>query len=653
MQENGLRFNTEKCQIGLTEVKYIGHVISSRGLLPDPEKVSAILNMPNPTNRSELETLLGMITYLTKFNKNLSDITSPMRELLRNDTDWCWEKRQSEAFRQVKTALTQTPVLSYYDRNKPVRLQVDASSKGLGACCMQEGKPIAYASKTLTPTEVNYAQIEKEILAILFECTRFKHYIYGRRTVVESDCKPIEAILKKPLGSASPRVQRLMLQLQQFDINVIHCSGKNIPLGDELSRNYVSETFPNLIKGLDTHVITVIRSLPISDIKIQQIQDAKRNDTLMQMLIEVIKTSWPETRQNCPKTVLEFWNHIDEISCENDIVFRGQKLVIPTVMRKEMIKAAHIGHFRNDKSLGRARDIMFWPGMSKQITEYIQSCAICNKYKDSNQNEPLHCRYVPQRPWQNLSLDLFTWNNEEYMVLVDAYTRWFEIDLLPNTKSITIIRKMKVHFSRFGICEKLKTDGAAYFTSEQFEQYCKDWRITHEVSSPTHASSNCLAEVYVNVAKRILPKAKDDNRDPYLPLLQYRNSPLKSCDDLTPAQLMFSRRLRSMLPSTNEQLAPKTVRPNIARKKMLESQVKTRENYDRTAQKLTPLKKGDSVHVQRDKLWELAKVISQCNEHSYNVQTPQDGIYRRNRKFLNKTPRETFQLPERHVQPIE
>ena len=95
---------------------------------------------------------------------------------------------------------------------------------------MQEGKPIAYASKTLTPTEVNYAQIGKEMLAILFGCTRFKHYIYGHRTVVESDCKPIEAIMKKSLGCASPRLQRLMLQLQQFDIHVIHCIAKQFLL---------------------------------------------------------------------------------------------------------------------------------------------------------------------------------------------------------------------------------------------------------------------------------------------------------------------------------------------------------------------------------------------------------------------------------------
>ena len=125
------------------------------------------------------------------------------------------------------------------------------------------------------------------------------------------------------------------------------------------------------------------------------------------------------------------------------------------------------------------------------------------------------------------------------MVVVDAYSRYFEIDLLPNTKSVTIIRKLKVHFSRFGICEKLKTDGASYFTSEQFERFLKDWNIRHETSSPTHASSNGLSEVYVKIAKRILQKAKEDDRDPYLPLLEYRNTPLKC--GFSPSQLLMGR----------------------------------------------------------------------------------------------------------------
>ena len=588
-RDSGLRFNPDNIQIGCTQVRYYGHVISSEGLKVCPDKVTAILNMPTLANRAKLETLLGMITYLTKFQPNLAEVTSPMRELLRKDVEFRWDSAQTEAFHKIKTALTQSPILSYYDPKKPVRLQVDASSKGLGVCCLQDGKPIAYASKTLTLTEILYAQVEKEMLAIVFGCVRFKNYIWRRHTVIESDCKPIESIMKKPLCSAPPRLQRLLLQIQHYDLEIVHVRGNNLHLGDALSRNYVSETYPDLIVGLDAHVHTVIRSLHISDVKIKQIQEATRNDGQLQTLTNVIRTGWPENRQECQKSVTE-------LSSANDIVFKGQKLVIPTAMRKDMIKAVHIGHFGVEKSVGRARDIMFCPLMSKHITEYVQSCAICNKHKDSNSKEPLHPHDVPQKPWQNLSLDLFTWKKQEFMVLVDAYSRYFEFDLIPNTRSVTIIRKLKVHFSRFGIWEKLKTDGAAYFTSE--------------IS------------------------------DTYLPLLDYRNTPLKC--GYSPAQLLMGRRLRSILPSTNKQLMPKTVDPNKARKRMTEQQNRTKQHYDKTARKLPPLKVGEPVHIQRDKFWEPAKVVSQHNEHSFKVRTPEGATYRRNCKFLNKTPQLTF-----------
>ena len=277
-------------------------------------------------------------------------------------------------------------------------------------------------------------------------------------------------------------------------------------------------------------------------------------------------------------------------------------------MREEMIKAVHIGHLGVEKSVGRARDIMFWPLMSKQITDFVLGCTICLKYRDSNPNEPLHSHDVPDRPWQNVSSDVFTWNNQDYMVLVDSYSRYFEIDHLPNTKSITIIRKLKVHFSRLGIPEKLKTDGASYYTSKPFQQFLRGWNISHEVSSPTHASSNGLSEVFVKLAKRILQKAKDDNRDPYLPLLQYRNTPLKSCG-LSPAQLLFSRRLRTLLPSTNEQLAPEVVDSNFARRKMMESQNKSKQHYNVSSRKLPPLKAGESVHYNEKRIGNQQKLF--------------------------------------------
>ena len=612
----GLRFNPDKLKIGLTEVKYFGHVISADGLKPDPEKISAILKMRNPENRAELETLLGMITYLTKFSQNLSEITSPMRELLRKDVEFRWDSAQNEAFNKVKQVITQAPVLSFYDSSKPVRLQVDASSKGIGVCCLQNGKPIAYASKTLTLTETGYAQIEKEMLAILFGCNRFKHYIYGRRTVVESDCKPIVSIMRKPLNSAPPRLQRMLLQLQDFDLDVIHCRGKDIPLGDALSRNYVTDTFPDLIEGLDTHVHTVLKSLPISDLKLQEIQTATSKDLQLQTLISVISDGWPSDRRNCPLTVLEYWNHRDELSYKDNIVFKGQKIVIPKSFRQDMTDAVHVGHFGVEKTTRRARDIMFWPSMTKQITDYVLNCQICCKYRDSNQKEPLHPHDVPERPWQYLSCDLFTWNGQEFMVLVDAYSRYFEFDLLTKTTSTSIIRKLKVHFSRFGICEKLKTDNGTCFTSETFQNFLKQWNIMHETSSPKYASSNGLSEVYVKIAKRILQKSKDANKDPYMPLLEYRNTPLKC--GYSPAQLLMGRRLKSLLPTTNKQLSPQNINHDDARKKMKNLQIISKNHYDKSARKLKTLNIGESVRIQKDKIWEPAKVISQHNDHSFH-----------------------------------
>ena len=108
------------------------------------------------------------------------------------------------------------------------------------------------------------------------------------------------------------------------------------------------------------HVHTMLRSLPVSDMKIKQIQDTTSGETQMQALIEIIKTGWPEMRQDCPKTVLEYWNYRDKLACAKDIVFKGQKLVSPTSVREEMIKAVHIGHFGVEKSVGRARDLWLY-----------------------------------------------------------------------------------------------------------------------------------------------------------------------------------------------------------------------------------------------------------------------------------------------------
>ncbi|KAJ7996604.1 hypothetical protein DPEC_G00238780 [Dallia pectoralis] len=177
-----------------------------------------------------------MVNYLGKFIPNLSETAAPLRQLTHKDTAWCWFPQHQQAFDRLKSCLSSAPVLSYYDVRKPVTLTCDASCYGLGASCLQEERPVAYASGTLTDTETRYAQIEKEPLAVVFACTKFKDYVYGKPTVIETDHQPLVTILKKPIHTDPARLQRMLLQSQAYDITLVYKKGKHMYLADTLSR---------------------------------------------------------------------------------------------------------------------------------------------------------------------------------------------------------------------------------------------------------------------------------------------------------------------------------------------------------------------------------------------------------------------------------
>ena len=144
----GIKWNTEECVLGVTEVSYFGHVLSDKGVQSDPKKIAAIQEMKPPINKQELETLLGMVNYVAKITPNLAETTEPMRSLLKKDSEFVWDHTQQTAFDNMKLFITSAGTLVYYDVNKEVTLEVNTSKHGLGAVLMQEGKPVAYASKS-------------------------------------------------------------------------------------------------------------------------------------------------------------------------------------------------------------------------------------------------------------------------------------------------------------------------------------------------------------------------------------------------------------------------------------------------------------------------------------------------------------------------
>jgi hypothetical protein len=192
IHDAGITLNRGKCEIGVKEVKYLGYVVSEKGLTIDPSRVEAIVNMPSPTNKKEVLQILGMINFVDKFIPQKSHLLEPLTALLRKDVEFVWEITQQKALDEAKHILTKAPNLSFFDLDK----QIIASSFGLGAALFQvnsEGvrEVVAFASRTLTKTESRYAQIEKEALGLTWACEKFKEYIMGLNVVLETDHKPL------------------------------------------------------------------------------------------------------------------------------------------------------------------------------------------------------------------------------------------------------------------------------------------------------------------------------------------------------------------------------------------------------------------------------------------------------------------------------
>ena len=272
-EEINLTLNKDKCLFGVSEVSYIGHILNATGVQPDPSKVKAITNMPPPYDRKGVERLLGTINYLSKFIPNMSTITQPIRELLKSEIMFEWMEPQERAFCKVKEILSKHSALAYFDVAKPVTISCDASQSGLGAAILQDDKPVAFASRALTEAETRYAQIEKELLAVVFAFSRFHQYVYGTEVTVESDHKPLEAITKKQLSATPPRLQRMLLQLQKYSFTLKYKPGKEMLLADTLSRAYLEDEPPSEDLGEDLvcAVNQVISNLPVSDAKLEVI----------------------------------------------------------------------------------------------------------------------------------------------------------------------------------------------------------------------------------------------------------------------------------------------------------------------------------------------------------------------------------------------
>ena len=237
----GLTLSADKCEFRRKEITYLGETLTQDGLRPDENKVKAIKDYARPESKQDVQRLLGMVNFIAKFAPKMSDVTAPLRELIKKGIEFHWLETHEQAFTKLKDMLTQPETLKYHDVTKSVTLQVDSSLHGMGAALLQDQGPVAYASKALNETQKKYATIEKELLAVVFACKRFHQYIYGKPIHVESDHKPLQAIFTKPLSQAPSRLQKMLMQLQEYDITLTYKKGTEMYLADALSRAFLPD----------------------------------------------------------------------------------------------------------------------------------------------------------------------------------------------------------------------------------------------------------------------------------------------------------------------------------------------------------------------------------------------------------------------------
>ena len=274
------------------EVEYIGHKLTDNGVKIGVDKVRAVLEMPEPSLIAHVQTLLGMVTYTCK-------ITEPLRCLIKESHEHGFRFHVDEVHRnavaELKKLMTEAPVLKYYSDDEPITISCDASQGGIGAVLMQNGRPIAYASKSLTSAEYAYAQVEKELLPIVFSFKKFHSYVYGRSDItVETDHLPLVRILKKysrilekPLHLVPLRLQKMRMTLQHYSFKVVGKSGKDIPVADALSRAYLRDTYEDLLteeNHCNVYAVEVRGSSAFSDTRMTELNRESTLDTELQRL---------------------------------------------------------------------------------------------------------------------------------------------------------------------------------------------------------------------------------------------------------------------------------------------------------------------------------------------------------------------------------
>ena len=344
---------------------------------------------------------------------------------------------------------------------------------------------------------------------------KFHHFLYASHFTLETNQKPLETILAKSLTEATPQLQQLLICTFPYDFTVGYIKGSNNQLAACLSRLGCQKDMIELPK-LKIHAIT--KQLHATSDRLNQFYTETALDEEMALLKYIVQTGWPHEIHDIPKEIQPYWTFQEQITIEDGLLLKGTCIIVPQTLHKEMIQLLHTGHLRLEKCLNRAKQSMYWPGLCDELKDLITNCTKCLKFSvqkpTSNKQHAGH--EIPIHLWPKLASDIFHFEGDSYLLLVDYISHFPIIRKLNSMTGKAIAHHMQLIFSEYGWPDTLVTDNGPCYTGKEFQTLMQSMSVHHLTSSPHYPQSNGLAEKYVGIIKNLFHKAKEEGQSPYI-----------------------------------------------------------------------------------------------------------------------------------------
>lgn len=607
LKDKGIKINTAKCKFLCDSVDYLGHVFDKHGVSPNFNKIKSIIQAPEPKNVKQVQAFLGLCNYYTRFIPNFAQEMSPLYHLLKKDTPFKWTRAQQECFNTIKQLFKSHDILQHYNPDYELKLETDASSYGIGAVLLTRPDsssswlPIQFASRTLNSSERNYSNIEREALSIIFGLEKFRNFLLGSKFIISNDQKPLTKLFsncKAVPTTCSARIQRWALILSQFNYTLEYSRGQDNVHSDCLSRLPLPET---VTEAEPYEIVCTLELLEKEYITPKDIQIHTDKDPNLVTLKQYIKTGCPDRIVN--PVLSKFKSLIPYLTISKGCIMYQNRVFIPESLRTKVLNLFHDNHPGIVAMKALARSLIWYPSLDNDITNLVSSCKICQSVRC----KPATCNVswpTPSRAWSRIHIDHFFIDNFTCLIVVDAFSKYIEVEVVKSTSTSETIDALSIIFARNGLPDVLVSDNASCFTSFEFKSFLTKNAINHMTPPPYSPASNGQAERGVRVIKDMLKKAPSDCSFKYRlskVLLQYRSVP-HNTTQIAPAVALNKRKLITMRDRINPQFSF--------------------ENNDIREKKLPQFEVGSSVlalNLREGQKWYDATVIEVLGINVYNV----------------------------------